>query len=106
MGSTGFEIVSAPHGSVVGTYFCETFNFPVSHVEWWRNGVSVSIDNIRYSTEQILTDRERSIYRNLLRVHDIRELVGDPVYRCRVRSSQSSVPADIHSTPTGITHNT
>ena len=89
----------------MATYSCETWGFPPTQLLWHKNGAPVIVDNVCYSTEQTVTNRETSAFRNVLLVHDVRELFGDPVYRCTISSGfRTPVSADIHEGPLGNTH--
>ena len=89
-------------GSVVATYTCETRGFPPTWLSWTRNGELLTIDDTRYSTMQIVTNRAGSYFDNVLLVYDITELLGDPVYQCNVSSRFGSVVGDIQERVSGM----
>ena len=81
---------------------CETEGFPPTSVSWERNNVPLFIDGIRYSTEQIVTNRSTSSYKNILQVHHIIDLLGDPVFRCTISSDYGFVSGVFYDSFTGI----
>ena len=90
-----------PPGPVLAAYTCYTTGSPPTTVSWIRNNAPLIIDDIRYSTMQIVINRSNSSYKNVLLVYNLTDILGDPVFRCSVHNAGGSTFGDIREGLTG-----
>ena len=90
----------------MASYTCFTRNFPPTTVAWSRNGEPIAIDDVLYSTTQIMTNRVSSSYQSVLFVHKITEVLGNPspTYACSITNAGGQVSGNIQGGITGKPH--
>ena len=78
---------------------CSTSDSPPTEVEWFRNDVSIDVEDASYTAVQMATDRRNLYYDNVLCVKDPRLAAGTHQFECRVTNTQGSTT---HSITTNV----
>ena len=87
--------------STMAELVCYTTNAPPTNIVWLRDGEEIDIDGVTYDSHQMVVDRINSHYRNILLVKEVKNIIGNLTFTCRVSNLYGSASFDIFTHVSG-----